>query len=209
MPLIEAQPDAVAMTYARSMFHVLMAQGGQQAVENAQGELEDVLEMARADKKFGEFLSSRIIPEAQRTASLAKIFGGKLSPTTLNFIQVLNEKGRLSSLPAVVEAFVQHVQKAFGRVEVDVHTAAPLSPSEQADMQRNLSEKLGKQVVLHAYVDPTMLGGVRFQIGDQLLDGSIKTQLARLRDQLTTRGAATVRATADKFFRADPSSNGH
>jgi len=54
-----------------------------------------------------------------------------------------------------------------------------------------------------------MIGGVRFQIGDQLLDGSIKTQLARLRDQLTTRGAATVRATADKFFKADPSSNGH
>lgn len=209
MPLIEAQPDAVAMTYARSLFHVLMAQGGQPAVEAAQGQLEDVLELARADRKFGEFLSSRIIPEAQRTKSLAKIFEGKLSPTTLNFIQVLNEKGRLPSLPAVVEAFVQHVQKAFGRVEVDVYTATALEPNERADIQNKLSHKLGKQVVLHAYVDPTMLGGVRFQIGDQLLDGSIKTQLARLRDQLTTRGAATVRATADKFFKADPSSNGH
>lgn len=209
MPLIEANPDAVAITYAHSLFHLLMSQGGQKTVEDAYGELEDILELARADKKFSEFLSSRIIPEGSRSQSLGKIFSGRISPLTLSFLQVLNEKGRLQSLPAVVAALDQKVQSAFGRVEIDAHTATPLDQGELADIQNRLSEKLGKQVVLHSYTDPTMLGGIRFQIGDQLLDASVKTQLQRLRDQLATRGAASVRASADRFFKVDPSSNGH
>jgi F-type H+-transporting ATPase subunit delta len=209
MPLIESQPDAVATTYAHVLFHLAMDTGGQNAVEACSSELDGVLELARADKQFGEFLSSRIIPADQRSVSLEKILSGKVSNTTLRFLQVLNEKGRIAHLPAVVEAYDAHVQQAFGRVEVDVWTAAPLDDGEKANLQNALTGKLGRQVVMHCYTDATMIGGVRIQVGDQLLDASVSTQLNKLREQLSTRGAPAVRAAADRIFSAGVSNNGH
>ena len=54
-----------------------------------------------------------------------------------------------------------------------------------------------------------MIGGVRLQIGDQLIDASVSTALRKLRDQLATRGLPAVRAAAERIIRADPSQNGH
>ena len=63
MPLTEAAPDALARTYATSLFELAQSRGGQATIEQVQGELEDVLELARNDRRFSEFLASRILPE--------------------------------------------------------------------------------------------------------------------------------------------------
>ena len=214
MPLIEAQPDAVALTYASALYSLVSKQGkaaGSQegAVEQTLGELEGVMEIARKDKNFNEFLASRIIPAEQRSASIEKMFKGKLSDTTVNFLRVLNDKGRLFALPGVVQAFDSLAQKAFGRVEVDVTTATPMSESDKAALSERLKAKLGRQPVLHTYVDESLLGGVRIQIGDHLIDASLATRLAQVRTQMAGGGAARVRAAAERLFTADPRSNGH
>ena len=60
MPLTDARPDALATIYAKSLYELADEQGGQTAVENTLGELEDILEIARGDAQFSEFLSSRV-----------------------------------------------------------------------------------------------------------------------------------------------------
>ena len=104
MPLTEAPADAVAHVYAESLIELVQDKGGRDAVEGALGALEDVLEMARADKAFGEFLSSRVISAAEREATLKKIFTGKLPAHLVEFLLVLNRKERLGHLPAIVSA---------------------------------------------------------------------------------------------------------
>lgn len=198
MPLIEKAPDALAEIYAKSLYQLADEQGGRGGVEAVLGELEDVLELARQDPRFSEFLASRVVPAAQREKSLAQIFKGRASDLTLRFLQTLNQKGRLNHLTAIVASFDRIVQDKFGRVEVDLYTASPISPDELRSIREQLQQKLGREPIVHPYVDDQMIGGIKMQIGDQLVDGSIATQLRRLKDQLGVRGMAAMRAKFDR-----------
>jgi F-type H+-transporting ATPase subunit delta len=66
-------------------------------------------------------------------------------------------------------------------------------------MKDRLGQVMGKEVVLHPYTDPNMIGGVKFQIGDQLVDGSLATHLRKLKDQLENEGGANLRAKISKI----------
>lgn len=200
MPLSQAQPDALANIYAKSLFELAEAKGGRGAIEECLGELEEILELARANPKFGELLSSRALPAAARTASLERIFKGRVSDLTYNFLQVINDKDRLGYLPPIAGAFDAIVQAKFGRVEVDVFTVEPLPGNEVSRLREQLTAKLGKEVVLHPYVDGNMIGGVKFRIGDQFVDGSLETRLRSMRDQLHVQGLAALRGKIDRML---------
>ena len=200
MPLIEGQPNAVSRVYASSLYELASAKGGREFVEEVLGELEDILELARSDARFNEFLASRVLPVEQRAKSIREIFSSRVSPVTLNFLLVLNVKGRLAYLPSIVAAYDAKVQEQFGRVEVDVYTAGPIPSDELHAIRDKLSSVLGKDVIVHPYTDESMLGGVRLRIGDKLVDGSLSSRLRKLRDQLADHGAAAVRARAEQII---------
>ncbi len=193
MALIETQPDALAMMYARSLMELVEAKGGRDAAMDTLGELEDIVEMARSDAKFAEFLSSRVLAVAKRSKSLEHIFKDKINITTLRFLQVVNEKGRLSRLPTMVAAFDAIVQEKFGRVEVDVFTAEPIDPEVSRRIAGRLGETIKKEVIVHPYTDSTMIGGIRLRMGDQLIDASVSMQLRKLRDRLASGGENKLR----------------
>ena len=141
-----------------------------------------------------------ILSAKEREGSLKNILQGRVSDLTYKFFQVLNEKERLGHLPAIVAAYEQMVQHTYGRVEVDVYTAAPIDQNEMTAVRTRLQSMLGKEPVLHAYVEPEMIGGMRLQIGDQLIDGSIRTQLRRLKDNISSTGGAEIRAKASRLI---------
>jgi F-type H+-transporting ATPase subunit delta len=193
MPLIEAQPTALAKVYAKSLFELAHAQGGQANAESILGELEDIIELARNDRSFNELLASRLIDAQKRDASLERMFSGKVSPLTLNFLRQLNRKGRLANLSQIAVAMDEMVQEQFGRIEVDVFTASPISASELESVRKRLGDSLGKDVIMHPYTDASMLGGIKLRMGDQLIDGSIQAELRKLRENLLTKGSSEVR----------------
>jgi len=92
------------------------------------------------------------------------------------------------------------VQEAFGRVEVDVYTASPISPEDLGAIRDRLQQVLGKEPIVHPYTDRSMIGGLKLQIGDQLIDASIATSLRKLRDRLNEDGLAAIRAKADRLI---------
>lgn len=193
MPLIETPPDAIAEIYARSVFDLAMERGGQTLAESVSGELEALLDLARQDKRFGEFLASRILPMQKREDSIRTMLSGKCEDLTRDFLLTLNRKGRLGHLPAIAAALDQILQEAFGRVEVDVYTAEPMGQEGLSSIRERLGASLKKEVVVHPYTDESMIGGVRLRIGDQLVDASISTKLRRIREQLARDGAANLR----------------
>lgn len=193
MPLIEAAPDALAKVYAKGLFEAAEKQAG--GAEGVLGELEDILEMARNNKDFSEVLASRLIDADKRDASLVRLFKGRVSEHTLSFLRLLNRKGRLGHLAPITGALDAIVQERFGRVEVDVFTAAPIGQSEMDTIRNRLTETLGKQVVLHPYTDSSMIGGVKLRMGDQLIDASVRAELNRMRDRLLGQ-SGSVRARA-------------
>ncbi|HYE02421.1 MAG TPA: ATP synthase F1 subunit delta [Phycisphaerales bacterium] len=208
MSLSETHSDSLARVYAGSLFQLAREEGGQARIEEVQGELEEILELARSDRGFAEFLSSRVLPAAKRAGSLERIFAGRVTPLTLRFLHVLNEKDRLGRLVTIAAAYDDMVQEAFGRVEVDVYTPAPLEARELEAIRTKLRTVLGREPVVHAYTDPKMLGGLRVQVGDQLIDGSISTRLRKFRDALAVGGAAALRERFDRMVMGEPGGNG-
>lgn len=200
MPLVDTPPDALSEIYARSLFELAETKGGKATIESCLSELEDILEIARSNPKFSEFLASRVLPVSERSSSLEKIFKGRVSDLTLRFLQVINEKGRLQHLPPILGAFDRLVQEKFGRIEVDVYTATPISTDELRFIREKLQATLGREPILHPYTDESMIGGIKMQIGDRLIDGSLSTQLRRIKDQLATDGSAALRAKAERII---------
>ena len=200
MPLIDTQPGALAKTYARSLIELAMEQGGRDKVEAVLGQLQDVIELAASNSKFNEFLASRVVASRDRAESLRAMFEGAVDKLTLNFLLVLNRKGRLSYIIPIVAALDGAVQAAFGRVEVDVFTASPLDSAGLASVRERLAASLKRDVVVHPYVDGSMIGGVKFRIGDQLVDASVATRLRKLRDRFGNEGASALRERLDRMF---------
>lgn len=200
MPLVDAQPDALARVYATSLLELAEPAGGRDLAEEILGELEDILELARADERFSEFLASRVLSHSQREDSLKKILKGRCRDLTLDFLLLLNEKQRLGHLPAIVASYDQLVQDRFGRVEVDVFTAQPIGSAELSQVKNRLQAALAKEVIVHPYTDTSMIGGIKVRVGDQLIDGSISAQLRQLRQRLTQRGTGELRARFDRLI---------
>jgi len=200
MSATDTQTDAIARVYARSLFTLADAQGGQKTIESVASELENILEIARGNERFSEFLASKILSTDKRRNSLRAIFGGRCSDLVLRFLLVLNDKGRLSKLQSIAGAYDALLQERFGRVEVDVFTASPLSDKQRKDLESRLRDAIGKEPILHAYTDESIIGGVRVLIGDQLIDASVASRIRRMAEQLATTGASEVRARAGRII---------
>lgn len=196
MPLTHTQPNATSRVYAKSLFELCMTThaAGRAKVDETLDELEQIVELTKTHAQLGEVFASPSIGTKDRAKSLNNIFKGRISDTTLRFVQVLNEKGRIDLFPAIVQSFDEVVQEQFGTIEADIFTAQPATPDMVREITDRLSKTLGKQVVVHAYTEPSMIGGVKIKIGDQLLDASVATQLAKLKDQLTKQGVSSMRA---------------
>jgi len=193
---LDERADALARVYAQSLFELAEKAGGREKVEEISAEFDDLVELARENDSFREFLRSEILPVEQRAASLRKMFEGRSSDLMLRFLLVLNEKERLSRVASIATGFDELMEQRFGFVEVDVYTAAPLEKKAMDALADRIRRILSREPVLHAYVEPEMIGGIKLLIGDQLVDGSVAARLEAMRRRLRTSGAAQVRAAS-------------
>ena len=189
--------DALANVYAHSLFELATDDGGNERVLEVSEELEQICELARQEHGLGLLFTSPVIDDAKRGKALTAMFANRVTDLTLRFLQVLNLKGRLYHLEPISTAFDALVQEAFGRVEVDVFTPTPID-AESINKTR-VTEMLGKEPVLHPYIDSKMLGGIKLRIGDQLIDGSVQTRLRRLSESLNTRGGSAIRERFETY----------
>ena len=178
------QTNALAAVYARSLFELAEQAGGQDKITEVAGELEQIEELLRENREFREFFSSPIVDREKRSKSITRMFENRITDLTLRFLLVLNQKGRLKEFAAIAAAFDHLVQEAFGRVEVDVYTAAPVSREQLESLRKRIKDAIGREPVLHPYTDASMLGGLKLRIGDQLIDGSVASKLRRMKREL-------------------------
>jgi F-type H+-transporting ATPase subunit delta len=97
---------------------------------------------------------------------------------------VVAEKHRLGSLPAISAAYDELLDKQLGKVEVDVIVAQRLTPDALETVRRRVSAALKRDAVVHPYVDESIIGGMILRVQDQLIDGSIRTQLKTIRQRM-------------------------
>jgi F-type H+-transporting ATPase subunit delta len=136
------------------------------------------------DPQSAEFFSSPAVPRRAKLETIDRIIPGEENRLIRNLVALLLERDRFDILPDVVEVFTDMVLEARGIVIARVTTAVELTPDELELVQRRLSSMLERTVELRTEVDESIIGGIVAQIGDDLLDGSVRTQLANLRRRL-------------------------
>ena len=124
------------------------------------------------------------VPAARRLALVSGLTSDRLGPEGLNLAKLLVEANRASEIGEVAETFELFQDEAAGRIRATATTAVELEPADRDRISRELSERLGKNVKLDLVVDPKILGGLRLQVGDRLVDASVANRLEQLRRRL-------------------------
>lgn len=176
----------LAQTYARSLLELANERNETEAVANDMGALGQVLE---ENPTFAAFLKDPGISQEERSALLQKVFGGRLNVLVDRFVGLLNERDRAGQLPEIIDAFEHLLDEQLGKVEADVTVAEKLSDEELEEVRRRVSSALGKDAVVHQYVDPEIIGGMILRVGDQVVDASVRRQLEAMHQRLLRGGA--------------------
>jgi len=129
-------------------------------------------------------MTSPVVPAEKKHAIIKGVFGGKVHEITLSYLDLLVSKRREEAAAATESEFVDMANEARGIVDADVTTAVQMSEEQELALRAKLSVVTGKNVQIKLAVDPGMIGGVEVRIGDRVIDGSIRGQLAALREQL-------------------------
>jgi len=188
--------DAIARTYAQSLLDLAEEQGVIDEVADELGQLVELLDQESAS----QLLTSPAITVDDRAASLERVFKGQVSDLTYRFLQVLNEKRRIDHLRDVAWAFDALLKKKRGEVDVLVYAAQPLSEEQLRDVRQRLESALQATVHLATRVDESMIGGLKLRIGDKLVDGSVATQLQKLKRRLIASGRESIRTEGTRLL---------
>ena len=127
---------------------------------------------------------------APRQAALDTILADDTEPLVRNFLYTLLQRGDLSLLEDVISSLRARLQRAeSGPVKVEVVTAIPVAEDQRQTLETRLAEQYGANLTYEYKVDPTILGGMIVRVGDKLIDGSVASRLAALKQTL---GVATT-----------------
>jgi len=167
--------------YARGLFEVARAEGNLDQVEQELFRFAQVFEASRALRTK---LSDETIPVDRRLAVIQDLLGEQASATTVQLISMVVGAGRAKDLPKIADRLV-HRASASKHLEVaEVRTAWPLRENEKERLSVALATATGKQLNIKYVLDPSVLGGVVATIGDDVIDGSIRTRLDQLKSRL-------------------------
>jgi F-type H+-transporting ATPase subunit delta len=165
--------------YAEALLGVISAEG---AVEEASDELFRFARTLEANDELWQALGDPHIPAERRAQIVQDLLGGKASDVTVAAVSLVVGAGRARELPAIVDKLVAASARAAAKQVAEVRVAQDLTDDQRQRLAVALSQAVGSEVDLKVVVDPTVLGGVVAQIGDRVIDGSVRTRLNQLRE---------------------------
>ncbi len=154
-------------------------------------------ELAGCLEQLNELAQLAVLPEVAALSNnpkvssedLSKLLSGmvktKLDGKLSSFLSLVNQNHRLSAIPEIASQFEAMKDKSEGAAEVMITSAFPLEGSALKDLLSSLKKRFGgKELRPTIQVDPALIGGVRIQVGDEVMDSSVKAQLAQMQTSL-------------------------
>ena len=178
----------VARRYAQALYEEAERAG---RVERIDEDMAMIRETLDGSEELTTFFESPIISRERKEAVVAALFGERVAPLMRSFIELLIEKQREALFPDVVRAYGALRDAQQGIVEATARSAFPISEEEQHRLARALEQKTGQTVRLRLVHDPALVGGLVVRIGDTVYDGSVRNQLATLRERMEQGRFAT------------------
>ncbi len=142
-------------------------------------------ETVNTNKDLSDFLLNPIIKAEDKKDVIKKIFSFHTDKTTLNFLCLLVEKGRINALNEIVNQYTQSYNKINNTIKPLITSAVELSSSQKERLTEKLTNKLMKKVLPEYIINPDIIGGLIVEIGDKTIDFSIKNRFDDMKKQLT------------------------
>ncbi len=174
---------AAQRIYARALFEAAQDKG---RVEEVDADLAGFVEALGESRELQAFLGNPQVDPAAKADVLAQLTS-RADDLVTNVLRLLAEKGRAGEIPEVYEEFRAQVDRARGRIQVELTTAHELSDEEARSIVAKIEQASGREVEATRAVDPQLIGGMILQAGSLRVDASVRGRLERLRRELVTR----------------------
>ncbi len=169
--------EEIARVYADALFGAAKDAGKLDQIHEQLGEFADALAESR-DMQL--FLFSPYFSSAEKLEGLEKALSGA-EPELVNFLELLIEKHRMPVIFRIRRQFDDLWKKENKRLDVTVTSAVELDPDVVEGIGKRIEEQTGQTIELESRVDPNVLGGLVLQVGNVVLDASIRNRLEKLR----------------------------
>jgi F-type H+-transporting ATPase subunit delta len=175
-----AENATVARPYAEALFRV--AQAGKESFNLAAwSELVSELAQIGSHPEVQAFARNPKASEADVTATITALVKSPLNAEAKNFLAMLIENGRISLLPEIGAQFQALKNGVEGAADADIASAFELNAAQVAELVGTLEKKFGRKLNPLVSVDPSLIGGVRVVVGDEVLDTSVRGKLQQMR----------------------------
>lgn len=172
----------ISKTYAQALFELAVEEN---ATSQVLGEVTALLETIRENKEFGKFMNHPKIPKEDKLQVVKSVFDGRLSKELIGFLVTIIEKDRYGEIEAILLEVIASIKEHNNIGTAYVTTAIELEDKEKNDIERRLLATTKYETIECSYeVDKSLIGGMVIQMGDKVVDSSIRTKLGKLERDL-------------------------
>jgi F-type H+-transporting ATPase subunit delta len=158
--------------------------GAEGHLDKVEGELLAVAQAIEANDALRASLTDPALPAARRQQIVEDLLAGQATPTTLGLVSMAVAAGHAAELPAIVRALVERSAASRNHAVAEVRSAVPLTADQTTRLAAAITAATGKDVEIKVVIDPTVLGGLVTQIGDTVIDGSVRHRLNQVREAI-------------------------
>lgn len=172
---------SLSRRYTKAVFELAQESGQEEAIAH---ELEQFLKIY-SDSALEAVLNNPAFEPHSRNKILAEVANSlQLTPISKHLLSLLLERDRLTYLPSIVTVYRHVLNEAKGRMEAKVVAASSLEPALLERLRTVLHGISGKEIVLHDEADPTLIGGLVLELEGKVYDGSVRTQLEKMKQRI-------------------------
>jgi len=174
-----------AVRYARALFDVAQKEAN---IEDVGREVSAFASVVAGHELLSRVLSNPVVPAPRKRAVVQDLLArsGTVSPVVSKLLLLLAERDRLVLLPEIGRAYQARLMDHADIVRAELTTAVALPEERVAELRNGLATVTGRQVQLETKVNPAIIGGAVARIGSTVYDGSITTQLQKVKERLST-----------------------
>jgi ATP synthase F1 delta subunit len=172
--------EEIARVYSEALFEVATEKDKLDEIHEQLGEIADAVS---EDRDLQVFFFSPYFSSSEKRDGIRKMVSGA-DEELMNFLEMLAEKHRMPALFRIRRRFDEQWAVANKRLAVTVTSAVELDPSVVESVGEEIEKKTGQTIELSSQVDPAILGGLRLQVGNMVLDASVRSRLDRLRREI-------------------------
>jgi F-type H+-transporting ATPase subunit delta len=195
--VMDVTAEQIARVYAIAFMDVTAKAPDAPSLIEQVASLASILEGA---PQLEEVFRSTLIPQEDKEGMLDRVFANRVSPVVLNFLKVLSRHGRLDLLRFIARLVVQIDRQRRGLTDVEVRVARELAADIQTEIHDRIRRALGTEPVLHVSVDPDLIAGIWVRVGDEVFDGSVRTQFEHIRRAMIDRATEMIETDPERFL---------